>query len=198
MKDLSNRVNNRASTSSSASEPFTEQEEQALSTILPCTTYENLEQLNGLLNDGSDLKTIVFKKYKKNTNVPGRTRGLNIIDDFISGKLFTNLSWTGIRHSPDRPAKLQFSHFKNIIKCLWEVCFESDNDFKLDAMAKFLQSMMHNLCPVLRLDKKVDREKYAAETVVKEGKKRKTIASKLMKVQLMKILKVKMKIKKRE
>lgn len=112
-----------------------------------------------------------MKKYQKKTNVPGRTRGLHIIDDFISRELFTNLSWTGIRHSPTSPAKHQFSHLTNITQCLYEICWASDDNFKRDDVEKFLQSLMHNATSRLKTEQKGTTRRPVSRKSTKRHKK---------------------------
>lgn len=53
------------------------------------------------------------------------------------------------------------------------MCFESDNDFKLDAMAKFLQSMMHNSLFRLKTGQKGGQRKVCSRNCGKGRKKKK-------------------------
>lgn len=132
------------------------QEEEILKLRFPMKTLEDLEKVEKELTDSDNtLKAIIFKKYR--LSVPGtdkRSRGLRIVEEFLSPQLMCQLSWTGIRHTPNAPMKTPFFQFKQFIdtfKTICDCCESGGQTFIID---KFFTSVLQNAKTRLERKKK--------------------------------------------
>lgn len=124
---------------------LSENDKNLIQNNIPIDTYEQLTQFDAMLADESDLKNALIGKYKiKVKDVDGRSRALQIIDEFITRKLMVQMSWTGARTSKDAPAKNPFQGFKNIIDLFDDICIECDSEHTLADTEKFFKNVLQN------------------------------------------------------
>lgn len=121
---------------------LTEEEQNVLKIHLPAKSYEDIQNLDEKFGSDHEFKAIVFKKYKIKLNQTGRSRAIQVIDDFITRNLCTELSWTGSRNKQTSPVKPALKKFEHFIATFNEICMECDENFENGKTQQFFISIL--------------------------------------------------------
>lgn len=113
-----------------------------ISSVMPAKTVDELRQLDDRLKDARFFEMVLAKFPPEKVN--GRTKALNIFDEFISRYLATQISFSGISHTASTPAKPSILDFDNVAETMKKIVVACDPTYNESQHCKFLQCMLQN------------------------------------------------------